>query len=91
MALCSLGSFNGTAQKNINLVDTFKTEKKQNGITNFSIKKIAIEAPPDSCLSINGIEIIMPSTGIIEFGMNYIEINSLVFAEETEVNIIYFY
>lgn len=96
MAFCSLGSFKGTAVKDVDLVSKFKEDVFGKGITPlseryFSIKKIAIEAPEGSVLTINDVEITMPSTGILEFGMNYIAVNSLIFAEDTDVNIVYLY
>ena len=93
MSIVHLGSYCGTCEANKNVIDTFKeTEKEKNPSMSFdAVRKIAIEAPAQSELEINGVTITMPSTGIIEFGLDLIQITSLIFKTDVSANIIYMY
>lgn len=93
MALYKLGSFKGTVTTNKNLVENFKQTVKAKfpTYTFSSLKKIAIEAPAGTRLQIEGVDITMPSTGIFELGLDYIEVNSIIFLDEVDVNIVYLY
>lgn len=93
MALVSMGSYVNTVSVGTNLIDEFiKIEKNKHPDRSFQcVKKIAIEAPGGSTLSINDIELTMPSTGILEFDYGLLDIEKLVFNDSVQVNIIYMY
>lgn len=93
MALYKLGSFKGAITTNENLVENFKQTAKEKfpTYTFSSVKKVAIEAPAGTRLQIESVDITMPSTGIFELGLDYVEINSIVFLDDAEVNIVYLY
>lgn len=92
-SLLNMGSYQGKCQANINMVDIFKAnEKVKNPSLYFkTIRKIAIEAPVKTSIYINDVKIVMPSTGIFELGLDYIQITKLEFKEPVEVNIIYLF
>lgn len=55
------------------------------------MRKIAIEAPAKTKVTVNDVDITMPSTGMLEFGLDYVQITNLVFETDADVNIIYMY
>ena len=87
------GSFYGTATANVNTVDVFKeAEKVKHPQFDFNtVRKIAIEAPAKTKVTVNDVDITMPSTGMLEFGLDYVQITNLVFETDSDVNIIYMY
>lgn len=89
----NIGAFYGVCPVEINLVDLFrKTEKEKNNQIWFkSLRKIAIEAPPKTQFKINDTTFTMPSTGIFELGLDFVQIHTLIFTNEAEVNIVYLY
>lgn len=93
LSLVSMGSYNGTVVANENLIDLFhETEKEKHPNRFFStVRKIAIEAPSETKFIINDVEIVMPSTGIFELGLDYVQIEKLIFESSVKVNIIYMY
>lgn len=93
ISIVHLGSYHKTCEANVNLIDVFKEDVKGKDpkMTFNYVRKIAIEAPPETELVVNDIDIIMPSTGIFELGLDYIHINNLVFKSSVDVNIIYMY
>ncbi len=93
VSMVHLGSYYGICKSNKNMIDTFKEiEKKKNPSMTFdAVRKIAMEAPAQTELEINGVKIIMPSTGIIEFGLDFVQITNLIFKSDVSVNIIYMY
>lgn len=93
LSLAYLGSYNGICDANVNLVDVFKKiqKEKRPNISFNTIRKIAIEAPSKTEFTINDVDIIMPSTGIFELGLDYVQIEKLVFKNSVQVNIVYLY
>lgn len=93
VSIVNLGSYYGICKANKNMIDTFKeVEKKKNPSMVFdTVRKIVMEAPAQTELVINGVNIVMPSTGIIEFGLDFVQITSLIFKSDVNVNIIYMY
>lgn len=97
MSKGTLGSFNGTTTANVNMLDIFKKEemaKHENSTLAFSsrmiIKKIGIQCPAGTEVSINGCDIPIVS-GVFELGFGQIDVSSLVFKEAIAVNIYYMY
>lgn len=97
MSKGTLGSFNGTTTANVNMLDIFKKEemdKHENSTLAFSsrmiIKKIGIQCPAGTMVSINGCDIPIVS-GVFELGFGQIDVSSLVFFEAVAVNIYYMY
>lgn len=97
MSKGTLGSFNGTTTANVNMLDIFKKEemeKHENSTLAFSsrmiIKKIGIQCPAGTEVSINGCDIPIVS-GVFELGFGQIDVSSLVFKEAVAVNIYYMY
>ena len=97
MSKGKLGSFNGTTTANVNMMDIFKKEemdKNENSTIAFSsrmiIKKIGIQCPAGTMVSINGCDIPIVS-GVFELGFGQIDVSSLVFFEAVAVNIYYMY
>ncbi len=97
MSLGTVGSFNGTTTPNTNMLDVFKQAELSihpDSTLKFAdhmvIKKIGIDCPPGTIVSINGSPIPIIS-GIIEFGYGQLDITSLVFSEAVSVNIYYMY
>lgn len=92
----TLGSFIGTAKAGENLIDQFR-QKEANGnrkwprSLNFSVLQIAINASAGTLFKINGESFKMPTTGIFELGYGLVEIDSLAFESDTDVNIVYLY
>ncbi len=93
MAEVSLGAYVGSVEPEINYIDEFKkNEKEKTPNVYFDyVKKIAVEAPAGTELTINNTDLKMPSTGVLEFGLGLIEIRSLIFKSAVEVNIVYMY
>lgn len=97
MSKGTLGSFNGVVTKDVNMIDIFKQEelkKHKNSILAFSpkmiIKKLGIQCPAGTEVSINGSDIPIVS-GIFELGFGQIDVSSLVFKDSVSVNIYYMY
>lgn len=97
MSKGTLGSFNGTTTANVNMLDIFKEKemaKHENSTLAFSsrmiIKKIGIQCPAGTEVSINGCDIPIVS-GVFELGFGQIDVSSLVFKEAVSVNIYYMY
>lgn len=92
-SLAHLGSFHGVCAANTDMVKWFKEAEriKNPKIPFVSVRKIAIEAPAETLFTINDIEIKMPSTGIFELGLDYIQIYTLTFKDDVDVNIVYMY
>ena len=97
MSKGTLGSFNGTTTANVNMLDIFKKEemaKHENSTLAFSscmiIKKIGIQCPAGTEVSINGCDIPIVS-GVFELGFGQIDVSSLIFKEAVPVNIYYMY
>lgn len=69
-----------------------KKQKRLNTQFDFNtVRKIAIEAPAKTKVTVNDVDITMPSTGMLEFGLDYVQITNLVFETDSDVNIIYMY
>lgn len=97
MSKGTLGSFNGTTIANENMVNVFRTEelkKHEHSTLVFThqmvIKKIGIQCPAGTIVSINGCEIPIVS-GVFELGYGQIDVTSLIFREAVEANIYYMY
>ncbi len=91
-SLFNLGSFYGKSTANQNMIEIFNVElESSDSPTITAIRQIAIEAPSGTKLKINDVEIVMPSTGILEIPRDYTQIYSLIFDSEVDVNIVYFY
>ena len=93
MAICKLGAYHDVCSANANMIDVFRTIETEKDIhIHFTcVRKIAIEAPPETQFTVNDVDIIMPSTGIFELGFGLIDIYNLVFATDTEANIVYMF
>jgi len=96
MSQAQLGCFNGTVTPNINMLDVFKANEiaeNPNSILNYGdlvLKKFGIACPEGTVIQINGKKLTL-FTGAFELGMNQIDITSLVFFDEVDVNIYYMY
>lgn len=91
-----LGSFNGAAIPNVNMLPIFKQNEisaNPNSILKLSkmiIKKIGIQTDAGTVVEINDREIPIVS-GTFELGFGQIDIYSLVFKSAVNVNIYYMY
>ena len=93
-----LGSFNGTVTAGVNMVEIFKQNeisKHENSILKFAdfmtLRKVGIQCPAGTVVSINGCAIPVPSSGVFELGFDQINVTSLVFQDSVEANIYYMY
>lgn len=93
MALGNIGAFTGKVEKDVDYINIFENEiKNKHPAWTFSrIHQMSIEAPEGTTVIINGVNITIPSSGVLQFGYDIINLNSLVFTENVDVNIIYIY
>ncbi|MGN1202819.1 MAG: hypothetical protein ACI4RF_05940 [Eubacterium sp.] len=93
MALGNIGAFTGTAEKDVNYIEVFENEikNKHPSWTVNRIRQMSIEVPEGTTVIINGVNIVTPSSGILQFGYDVINFNSLIFTDDVDVNIIYIY
>lgn len=96
MAQSIVGSYFGTVEEGVDLVPIFRNNELQRHPDSFLkmsglvIKKIAIAAPSGTKFKINDTEFLMPSNSFeLSYGM--MDINKLVFSQETTVTIAYAY
>lgn len=92
----NFGSFYGTAAAGVDIVQTIKNQvdfekRKWRVSTQFKLLKVAITGQPGTLFKLNGQTVVLPSTGIFETGIGIIDIESIVFSESSEVNILYMY
>ena len=96
MADATIGSFFGMAKAGVNLIPIFReNEIKKHAdsflkISNLVIKKIAIAAPSGTMFQLNGSDFLMPANAF-EIGYGIINIKELIFKQDTNVTITYFY
>lgn len=88
-----LGSFYGNVVAGADMCAQFKADMAIEHPTMewMGIRKIAIETTPGTVIAINGIDIVVPSTGIIELGFDFVIIETLVFQSAVAANIVYFW
>ena len=90
------GSFFGTAKAGVNLIPIFReNEIKKHAdsflkISNLIIKKIAIAAPSGTMFQLNGSDFLMPANAF-EIGYGMVDIEELIFKQDTAVTITYIY
>ena len=90
------GSFFGTAKAGVNLIPIFREneiKKHPNSFLKRSaliIKKIAIAAPSGTVFQLNGADFLMPANAF-EIGYGMVDIEELIFKQDTAVTITYIY
>lgn len=89
-----IGSYNGQAKIEVNMIDEFAEREKYRvrnfGVsTSFKIHHIAINAEQGTKFILDGVEIVVPSTGVVEVCEEMTEIRSLMFQNAVNVNILY--
>ncbi len=96
MAMLTIGSFFGEAQKDVDLIPIFRRNELSKNPDSFLktaslvIKKIAISAPKGTKFKINDAEFLMPGS-TFELAYGVIDIQKLSFSENTEATIVYAY
>lgn len=96
MAKAIIGSFFGTATKDVDLVPIFRENELEIHSDSFLktekliVKKIAIAAPAGTKFIINDSEFLMPGNSF-ELAWGIIDIGSLKFVQDTVVTIVYAY
>lgn len=96
MAMLTIGSFFGEAQKDVDLIPIFRGNELSKNPDSFLktaslvIKKIAISAPSGSKFKINDAEFLMPGS-TFELAYGVVDIQKLSFSQDTEVTIVYSY
>lgn len=96
MAMVTIGSFFGEAQKDVDLIPIFRENELSKNPNSFLktaklvIKKIAISAPKGTKFKINDAEFLMPSS-TFELAYGVVDIHKLSFSENTEATIVYAY
>lgn len=96
MAMVTIGSFFGEAQKDVDLIPIFRENELSKNPNSFLktaklvIKKIAISAPKGTKFKINDAEFLMPSS-TFEIAYGVVDIQKLSFSENTEATIVYAY
>ena len=96
MAMVTIGSFFGEAQKDVDLIPIFRENELSKNPNPFLktaklvIKKIAISAPKGTKFKINDAEFLMPSS-TFELAYGVVDIQKLSFSENTEATIVYAY
>ncbi len=96
MAMVTIGSFFGEAQKDVDLIPIFRENELSKNPNSFLktaklvIKKIAISAPKGTKFKINDAEFLMPSS-TFELAYGVVDIQKLSFSENTEATIVYAY
>lgn len=100
MAKGHLGSFIGAVTPDVNMIDLFKAQEEEKHVLAsrkwpasipFSIQQLSISADPGTTFTLNTAQIVIPSTGIFELSYGLIEIESLVFHAQVNVNIVYLF
>lgn len=98
MAKGTLGSFVGTVTPGVNMIDLFKDQQGDKRLSRkwptsipFAIQKMAINGEPGTSFKVNDAQIVLPSTGVFELSYGLCDIDSLVFDEAVDVNIVYLY
>ena len=96
MAMVTIGSFFGEAQKDVDLIPIFRENELSKNPNSFLktakliIKKIAISAPKGTKFKINNSEFLIPEA-TFELAYGVVDIQKLSFSENTEVTIVYAY
>lgn len=98
MAKGTLGSFVGAVTPGVNMIDLFKDQQGDKRLSRkwptsipFAIQKMAINGEPGTTFTLNDAQIVLPSTGVFEISYGLCDIDSLVFDEAVNVNIVYLY
>lgn len=98
MSKATQGSFYGTVTPNTNMVDVFKANeiaKNENSYLKFAdhmtLVKVGIHTTPGTIISINGSQIKIPESGYFEYGLDFIDVTSLMFETAVEAEILYGY
>lgn len=96
MARGNFGSFYGTATAGTEMVSVIKNQvnfekRKWPVSTQFKLLKVAIVSKPGTVFKLNGNTVVLPSSGIFETGIGIIDIDSIVFDADADVNIVYMY
>lgn len=98
MAKGTLGSFVGTVTPGVNMIDLLKDQQGDKRLSRkwptsipFAIQKMAINGEPGTSFKVNDAQIVLPSTGVFELSYGLCDIDSLVFDEAVDVNIVYLY